>query len=195
MTLVASIQCVERGHFSLDEDVTRLLPELRDILVLTGFHKKTGEPILRKSTKPIALRHLLLHTSGLSYDVYNNRLKRWRRSQNEEVHMTNSSLQYRYTTPLLFEPGEGWEYSCGHDWAGQMAERVSGMSLSDYMEKYIWKPLGIKNIGIRLDDRPDMVARIPDMSERPGGRTRFDTALDPTAPVEYYDNQVVSGLQ
>lgn len=56
MTAIAAVQCVERGQFTLDEDVTRLLPELKDIDILRGFEDGTEKPILVKATKKITLR-------------------------------------------------------------------------------------------------------------------------------------------
>ena len=53
---IAALQCVERGYFTLDEDVTRLLPELRAPDVLKGFDEKTGQPILVTSMSVITLR-------------------------------------------------------------------------------------------------------------------------------------------
>lgn len=56
MTSIAALQCVERGQFTLDEDVTCLLPELKDIEILKGFEPGTQKPILTKATKKITLR-------------------------------------------------------------------------------------------------------------------------------------------
>ncbi|KAH8590142.1 beta-lactamase/transpeptidase-like protein [Bisporella sp. PMI_857] len=190
MTGIAVLQCVERGQFTLDEDVTRILPELKNVEILKGFNKASGKPITLRATKIITLRHLLTHTSGLSYDIYNRRLQQWRKSRGEEANFTQGSLIWRYSTPLLFEPGESWEYGSGVDWAGQMLERANNMSLQDYMEKYIWLPLQIDDIAFRLDARPDMVWRMPDMSLRQGGLNKFGTALDPTKLVEYSPNRV-----
>lgn len=55
--------------------------------------------------------------------------------------------------PLLFEPGEGWSYSCAIDWAGKMVERVNGnVRLGDYMKTHIWEPLGMTSTGFRLNE-------------------------------------------
>lgn len=56
MTTVAAMQAVERGHFTLDEDVTRLLPEWKDVEIITGFEEGSDKPILGKNTTPITLR-------------------------------------------------------------------------------------------------------------------------------------------
>lgn len=55
--------------------------------------------------------------------------------------------------PLLFEPGEGWEYSCSIDWAGKMVERANGgIRLGEYMREHIWSRLGMTSTGFRLGD-------------------------------------------
>lgn len=67
------MQCVEKGLLKLDEDVTPILPELKGIKILKGFEEGPDgkdKPILVENTKTITLRHLLTHTSGLSYDVF-----------------------------------------------------------------------------------------------------------------------------
>lgn len=50
--------------------------------------------------------------------------------------------------PLVFQPGEGWEYGVNIDWAGIALERTTGMSLNNYCHKNIFEPLGLKNISM-----------------------------------------------
>jgi len=57
LSAIAALQCVERGQFLLDEDVVRLLPELKDIDILTGFEEGTEKPIYSKPMKKITLRY------------------------------------------------------------------------------------------------------------------------------------------
>jgi hypothetical protein len=59
ITAIAVLQCVERGQFTLDEDVTRLLPELKEIEILKGFDKSTGKPIMVIPTKVLTLRFVI----------------------------------------------------------------------------------------------------------------------------------------
>ncbi|KAI9737715.1 MAG: hypothetical protein M1818_005719 [Claussenomyces sp. TS43310] len=151
MTAISALQCVERGQFTIDEDVTRLLPELKDIEVQTGFEKATDVPVLAKAKNKITLRHLLTHTSGLGYGKFGD-----------------LSLQFmdRCLTPLLFEPGEGFMYGTGTDWAGFMVERVTGMSLESYIQQHIGAPLGITSLAFRLHSYPDLQRRLLDVSKR-----------------------------
>jgi CubicO group peptidase (beta-lactamase class C family) len=62
-----------------------------------------------------------------------------------------------------------------------MVERANNISLGKYMQKYIWGPLGIKNMTFHLEERPDMLERLPEMTERVGGMSIFTTAANPSA--------------
>ena len=91
---------------------------------------------------------------------------RWRTSRGEKIG-AGSTIQDRYSCPLLYQPGTGWRYSPGPDWAGLMVERVNdGISLQAYMQKYLWQPLGIRDMTFWLKDREDLRARMPDVSVR-----------------------------
>ena len=83
MTTVAAMQCVEKGLFTLDEDISRILPEWKSPDILTGF-EKTGEPTLRKATKIITVRQLMSHSSGMGYDMLNPQLIALRKYQGRE---------------------------------------------------------------------------------------------------------------
>ncbi|KAK0107817.1 hypothetical protein ONS96_003607 [Cadophora gregata f. sp. sojae] len=186
MTAIAALQCVERGQFTLDEDVTPLLPELKDIDILKGFEEGTDKPILVKAAKEITLRQLLTHSSGIAYDIFDPTLTRWRASRGEQPSLGAGDMIYRGTVPLLFEPGESYAYSPGPDWAGVMIERTNGMSLGKYMQKYIWEPLGIKNMTFHLEDRPDMLKRRAGTGERMGGiNPMFGCPADPSAKIQH----------
>lgn len=100
------------------------------------------------------------------------------------------TLVESYDYPLLFEPGESWEYSVGIDWAGEMVMRVTNMSLEAYMEKHIWAPLGMKYITFFPTKNPEVMARLVDMSQRDSGITMFGTAEDPNAKLVHTDNTI-----
>lgn len=63
MTVVSVMQCVERGLLRLDDDVTSILHELKDLEILTGFDEESGKPIMKKRTKTITLRSVYSHIS------------------------------------------------------------------------------------------------------------------------------------
>ncbi|KAA8617248.1 AmpC Beta-lactamase class C and other penicillin binding protein [Pyrenophora tritici-repentis] len=75
---------------------------------------------------------------------------------------------YGFNLPLLFEPGEGWHYGCGMDWAGKIVERTNPerLKLGDYMKKYIFDPLGMKSMTFSLLSPEDIRSRIPKLAVR-----------------------------
>jgi CubicO group peptidase (beta-lactamase class C family) len=163
MTAISCMQLVERGLLNLDEPVYRLLPELKDLPVLSGF-EDDGKPIVAPHKTPLTLRHLLTHTSGFSYDGDDPKLLAW----NGTKYSRAGTVAERFRYPLLFEPGSSWIYGCGIDWAGLMVERANEekLSLNDWMSKYIWAPVGAKDLTFYLPDRIDLFERLCDMSKR-----------------------------
>lgn len=170
ITTICALQCVEKGLFFLDspEDVKRLIPEMADAEILTGFDATSdGAPITQKAEKKFTLRQMLTHSSGMGYDAFNPALIQWRKTRGEGILTLSGDLIKGYQLPLLFEPGEGWEYSAAIDWAGMMVERANdGVKLGEYMRKHIWDSLGMTSTTFHLEDRPDVEARLPDMSAR-----------------------------
>jgi len=78
LTTVAALQCEEKGLFGLDDPISKILPAWASPDILTGFDESTGEPVFRKATKSITLRHLLTHTSGMALEQGHPLLARWR---------------------------------------------------------------------------------------------------------------------
>lgn len=89
-------------------------------------------------------------------------------------------VKERCLVPLLFSPGDSWDYSVGIDWAGQMVERVNGnMPLEEYLKKNVWGPLGMRYISFHPARDPEIMKRMVDMSTRDGGTTKFGTTDNP----------------
>lgn len=123
---------------------------------------------------------LLTHTSGHEYDWFSPLLLKWRRSRNESP-TAGSTIEQKFSLPLVFEPGTGFSYGGGTDWAGKMLERVTGASLEDFTRERILKPLGITDISFFLTDRFDMRGRLATMS------THGDEGKGPLVDVEDFD--------
>lgn len=135
VTTVAAMQLVEQGKVKLDEPVSKYLPQLDKPDVLEGFD--TGDkPILTSAKTPITLKHLLTHTSGLCYDIWDEKMFRF---------ASQSAGTSNVVGPLMFEPGERWQYGQGVDWAGRLVEKISGMSLEDYFQAKILGPLEMRD--------------------------------------------------
>ncbi|KAK7435823.1 hypothetical protein CaCOL14_008290 [Colletotrichum acutatum] len=122
-------------------DVSIMLPVLGRQKVLAGWHLD-GSPILNERRNPITLRHLLTHSAGTSYYFQNKDLRRLRSLRGKLPATLEPTIEERFDDPLLFEPGEGWDYGCGLDWAGKLLEQLTGMSLERYLKLHVWAPLG-----------------------------------------------------
>src|SRR5437016_9524785 len=129
ITSVAAMQLVEQGKLKLDEPVPGIDPALGSPQVLEGFDA-SGAPRLRPAKRPITLRHLLTHTAGFSYDIWNADTGRYVKATGMPARATGKVASIR--TPLAFDPGERWEYGVNTDWVGRLVEATSGQSLDAY---------------------------------------------------------------
>jgi len=144
ITSVAAMQLVEQGRLKLDEPVPNVDPALASPQVLDGFDA-SGAPILRSAKRPITLRHLLTHTAGFSYDIWNADTGRYIKATGMPARATAKVASIR--TPLAFDPGERWEYGVNTDWVGRLVEATSGQPLDAYFRERIFAPLGMKDSG------------------------------------------------
>jgi CubicO group peptidase (beta-lactamase class C family) len=149
LTSMAAMQLVEQGKLALDEPIAGVLPELSAPQVLTGF-SPSGEPQLRPAKGLITLRHLLTHTSGFVYDIWNAEMGRYMETKN--IPGIISCQHAALVLPLVFDPGDRWDYGIGIDWAGKAVERVSGQKLGDYFDEHLFGPIGMRGTAFKLTD-------------------------------------------
>jgi CubicO group peptidase (beta-lactamase class C family) len=148
ITSVAVMMLYEEGHFLLEDPVSKFLPEFKNPKVLVK--PASGEPYTIPATHEITIRDLLRHTSGLTYQ-WNTDLGAIYRDAN----VASGLLPYDGTIadstrriaglPLLFNPGEKYEYSLGLDVLGRLVEVVSGKPLDEFFRTRIFEPLGMKD--------------------------------------------------
>lgn len=143
---VCALQLVEQGKLKLDDLVEKYVPEIADIKVLTGF-SGDGSPKLREpKTKPTIL-NLMTHTAGFSYDFFDEPTLRVQNYRKNTPHTYSRGERQMFNTPLLFDPGERYNYGVNTDWLGFVIEKISGLGLDKYVQKNILDVLGMKNSG------------------------------------------------
>jgi CubicO group peptidase (beta-lactamase class C family) len=169
VTAAAAMQLVEQGKLQLEQPMGTLLPELASPQVLEGFDDK-GAPRLRPARRPITLRHLLTHTAGFAYDVWDAPIGRY--MQYAGIPRISTCRNDALRVPLVFDPGERWEYGINIDWAGKAVEAVSGQTLDAYFREHIFTPLGMTDTGFILT--PGQRSRLVALHQR-----KADGALEP----------------
>lgn len=149
ITGTAALQLVEAGRLDLDAPASRYAPDLGKLQVIEGFDAQ-GEPRLRAPRREVTTRMLLLHTAGFGYDFFNEHYDRLAREKGQPsvVTATRASLM----TPLLFDPGERWEYGSNIDWVGQVIEGITGRRLGEVLAERVLGPLGMGETGFALTD-------------------------------------------
>lgn len=147
VTAAAAMQLVERGTLALDAPISDVLPVLGRAQVAERINAD-GTAELRPVKRPITLRHLLTHTSGFSYDIWSADLARYMKAH--QIPGIASCEHKALTTPLLFDPGERWQYGIGIDWAGKAVEAASGLKLGQYLQANIFAPLGMSDTGFKI---------------------------------------------
>ncbi|MFE5875038.1 serine hydrolase domain-containing protein [Rhodococcus sp. NPDC056506] len=161
ITGTAVLQCVEEGLLDLDAPAATYIPEIGELKVLDGFDAG-GNPVLREPKRDITTRMLLLHTAGFGYDFFNESYNRLSQEHGQPSVITCSKAAL--TTPLLFDPGEKWEYGTNIDWAGQVVESIRGQQLGDVMRERIFEPLEMADTAFTMS--PSMKDRLAPIHQR-----------------------------
>ena len=179
LTATAAMQQVERGRLHLDRPAREVLPALGEVQVLESFDA-AGKPVTRAPARPITLRQLLTHTAGFAYEIWQQPIIRYQEAKG--LPGIISCEERALTTPLLFDPGERWEYGINIDWAGKMVEAVSGQKLGAYLKANLFEPLGMRDTAFQITD--DMRKRLAKIHQR-GDDDSFAPQLEleiPQAP-------------
>lgn len=142
ITCTAALQLYEKGKFSLEDKLSDYMPEFSEMTVRT-------ENGIVPAKNSILVKHLFEMTAGFSYDVNSPELKRCR-TETDGRCQTREAMKYLAKEPLLFEPGDRWEYSLCHDVLAAFVEVVSGEKFEVYVKKNIFDVAGMNNSSFML---------------------------------------------
>ncbi|MBI1341163.1 serine hydrolase [bacterium] len=161
VTSVAAMMLFEEGAIRLDHEVSRYIPEFADLRVWDGG--TVDAPVTRAPDRPMLVRDLFLHTSGLSYaflfqhpvDAFYRKNKL---DHSRHVGGLEAFCREIVKAPLVFSPGDRWNYSISIDVLGRVVEVASGMTLDRFFAERIFAPLGMVDTGFTV--RPDNARRL-----------------------------------
>ena len=144
ITCVAALQLWEKGLFDLDDELSVYLPEFKEMTVRT-------ENGIRKAENPILIRHLFEMTAGFSYNCTTPQLKKVF-EDTEGRCPTREVMRYLAKEPLIFEPGDRYEYSLCHDVLAALVEVISGEKFELYVQKNILDAVGMTHSTFMLPE-------------------------------------------
>lgn len=201
VTSVAAMMLYEQGAFELTDPVSKFIPAFSDSRVYTGGPARDVQT--RPANEPVRIWHLLTHTSGLSYgfhrlhpvdEMYRN--AGFEFSMPAELDLAGCCDAWA-DLPLLFEPGQAWNYGVSTDVLGRVVEVASGRSLDEFFAERILAPLGMHDTGFTVDSgnadrlatlytadhsgkakRNDSFGRMGPSKATAGGAGLFSTAHD-----------------
>ncbi len=156
---VAMMILFEEGKWRLEDPVTKYVPEFAKLKVFKELDKD-GKPVLVDMDHVPTMRELLTHSAGFGYGLVNDN---YVDQQFQAQHVLSSNglqqmIDRIVTIPLRYQPGTRWSYSASVDIQGYIIEKLSGMSLADFMQKNLYGPLGMKDTGFTVP--PEKVSRL-----------------------------------
>jgi CubicO group peptidase (beta-lactamase class C family) len=199
MTSVLVLMLADAGHLALDDPISHWIPGFAQVRVLRPGAASVAdtEPL----QTPITVRHLLTHQAGLSHGVFDPGTVIYNAYHAAGVRRPDTTLAQLMDMltglPLLYQPGQGWEYSCGCDVLGRLIELITGQSFGDALQSRLFGPLGMVDTGFVL--RPDQAPRLAALYKgdiedvmKPG-LVRLDTTPWPQAYVQPVARQSGAG--
>ncbi len=165
ITSVAAMMLVDQGAMGLDDPISKYLPEWQSPQVLGEPDPSSpGGYKTSPAKNPITVRHLLTHTSGLSYRFKQDALTPFYVQAGivdgfEHTARTPAEQSRALAElPLMHEPGTAFTYGLSTDVLGHLIETVSGKPLDQFFEERIFKPLGMKDTAFFLS--PEQASRL-----------------------------------
>lgn len=164
VTAVAAMQLYEQGLVSLNDEVSRWIPEFADMRVLVGGHADLPQTV--PATEPVRLWHLLTHTAGLTYaftrsSVLDEMYAKHGADSLADPDADLAQMTERWASlPLLFNPGTAWNYSVATDLLGRVLEVVTGQTLEEVFAERVLGPLQMHDTRwwVDADDAPRLAA-------------------------------------
>jgi CubicO group peptidase (beta-lactamase class C family) len=181
LTSLAVLMLYEEGRFQLDDPVARFLPEFSEMRVMVGGNRAKLETV--PALRPITIRDLLTHTSGLTYGFMEATLVD-ALYRAEAIDFQTSKLSLGELVgklaqqPLLAQPGAEWNYSVATDVLGHLVAVVSGLDFAAFMRRRILRPLAMHDTDFSVpeDKQPRFAANYA--FDREGALRLYDDSVD-----------------
>ncbi|MEE9571909.1 MAG: serine hydrolase domain-containing protein [Candidatus Neomarinimicrobiota bacterium] len=193
ITATALMMLWEEGKFSLDEPISKYIPEFKNTGLLDIFSEEDSSFTIRPVDEEITIRHLLTHTSGIGYgfiDEDERFVKTYQKAGIIDGFTTapvtiEENIKKLAKLPLHHNPGENFTYSEGLDVLGYFIEIVSGLPLDEFFRQRIFDPLGMDDTWFYLPK--SQYRRLVPIQIKEGGKWikyTYDPYYDPDYPIK-----------
>ena len=176
----AAMILIDRGKLDPNAPVESILPEFKEVKVLDGFDGE--KPRLRAPRTKATVRNLATHTSGFVYEFWNPDIPKYVQATGHPSILSGLKTSLAY--PLVFDPGERWDYGIGIDWLGLVVEAVDGRKVERFCREEILDPLNMNDTRFEVEDH--MTGRLASVSMRGEDGKFGDFAIAPPSKPEFY---------
>ncbi|GAA1663842.1 serine hydrolase [Nonomuraea maheshkhaliensis] len=165
VAMAAAMILLDECRVRLDDPVQQWLPELADRRVLKRVDGPLDDTV--PARRPITVRDLLTSTFGLGMDMTSlgtpimNAVFEQGLTPNlpEPMPEPDEWMRRLGSLPLMYQPGEQWQYHISNDLLGVLVARVTGQTFETFLRERVFEPLGMKDTGFHLDG--DKIDRLP----------------------------------
>jgi CubicO group peptidase (beta-lactamase class C family) len=191
VTGVALMQLWEQGKFSLDDPLSRYLPEFESIQVYAG-KDAAGLPRYRAASRPITVRDVMRHTAGFAYGLGDTPVhEAYVKADPLALDIDLTEMGRRLArVPLLFDPGTQWRYSIAVDVQALLVEKLSGQPFAGYVRQHVLEPLGMHNTAWRQPD--ERLPRLAALYRKTDGKLVRDPDAS-TRRLNFQNNRLTGG--
>jgi methyl acetate hydrolase len=168
VTSVGVMQLVEQGKVGLDDPVSKYLPRLASPQVFSKVDEASGAYETKPATRPITIRQLLTHTSGIGYSWSDHGLA----IAQKKTGATNDS-----ELPLVNEPGAQWTYGASTRVLGELVEKLTGDRIDAYLDAHVTGPLGMRDTTYTVPK--DKYSRVVTLNQKANGKITETQNPDP----------------
>jgi CubicO group peptidase (beta-lactamase class C family) len=147
LTGVAMMILFEEGKWRLDDPVTRYVPEFKNLKVMVKADADGNITQVEDMKRPPTMREIMSHTAGFGYGLGDKHPvdKLYRAKRVLGSNGLHEMIERTATIPLMYQPGTDWSYSSAVDIQGYIVERLTGMTLGEFLQKRVFGPLNMKD--------------------------------------------------
>jgi CubicO group peptidase (beta-lactamase class C family) len=148
ITGVAMMILFEQGKWQLNDPVAKYIPEFAKLKVYGT--DANNNVVMKDQAHPVTMRELMSHTGGFTYGYFSNTPVDKMQIEADLLNPNNTLDEFIKRVaklPLNAQPGSEWHYSISVDIQGYIVQKLSGMPFEDFLERHIFKPLGMVDTG------------------------------------------------